>query len=294
MQLSRYQTTLKGPCTVTGRGYWSGEVNTLTFLPAPPDSGIRFFRRDRLNERSVLAVSENCHGLSLRTCLGEGAMRFEMVEHVMAALAGMQIDNAAVWCTASEMPGMDGSCFAFTSALASVGQVVLPRPRRAFRVRRTLQVGDNNQWVRIEPSDVTTFEYRLDYGADNPIGASTYCVQLDVNTFCNEVSPARTFVTRQEADALRAKGLASHVTERDLLVFDSQGPVDNSLRFSDECARHKVLDLIGDLAVVGVDLVGKITACRSGHQLNAQLARQLREIVLQEAEPHRYEFQRAA
>jgi UDP-3-O-acyl N-acetylglucosamine deacetylase len=277
---SRRQTTLKGPVSVTGRGYWLGRVNTLTFLPAAADTGIRFYRRDLFDDVGTLAVSEHCQGLSMRTCLGEGHRRFEMIEHVMAALAGMQVDNAHVWCTHPEMPGMDGSSFAFTTAIHEVGTVELPAPRRAVRITDTIRVGTDDQWLRVEPAECTCVEYQLDYGDHSPLGRATFASIVQPLQFHQQISPARTFVTRDEARALQARGLAIHATERDLLVFDHSGPVGNTLRFPDECARHKALDVIGDLAVVGCDVIGKFVGYRSGHQLNAQLARKLREIVL--------------
>lgn len=280
MDTLRRQTTLRGPISVTGRGYWTGRVNTLTFLPAAADTGIRFYRRDLLDEVGTLAVSEHCQGLSMRTCLREGHRQFEMIEHVMAALAGMQVDNVHVWCTSSEMPGMDGSSFAYATAIAEVGTVELSESRKSLVIRQTIRVGDDSQWLCIQPSDEPAVEYRLDYGLQSPIAAATFASKSDATHFYHQISAARTFVTREEASLLQSRGLASHVTERDLLVFDNHGPVDNTLRFPDECARHKALDILGDLAVVGVDLIGRIVGCRSGHQLNAQLARQLRKCVL--------------
>lgn len=277
---TRHQTTLKGPISVTGRGYWSGRVNTLTFLPAAADTGIRFYRRDLLDEIGTPAVSEHCQGLSMRTCLAEGHRKFEMIEHVMAALAGMQVDNVHVWCTTSEMPGMDGSSFAYASAIAEVGTVELPARRQSLVVSETIRIGNDHQWLSIEPAAYPCVEYRLDYGQNSPIGVATCESDLTPDCFFRNLSSARTFVTQAEAQALQSRGLARHVSDRDLLVFDSQGPMNNSLRFPDECARHKALDVVGDLAVVGVDLIGKIVGSRSGHQLNAQLARQLRETVV--------------
>lgn len=277
---ARRQTTLRGPISVTGRGYWTGRVNTLTFLPAAADTGVRFYRRDLLDEIGTQAVSEHCQGMSMRTCLAEGHRKFEMIEHVMAALAGMQVDNVHVWCTTSEMPGMDGSSFAYASAIAEVGTLELPSLRQALVVNETICVGNEQQWLSIEPFDCLSVEYRLDYGQNSPIAAATFESALTPNEFYQNISPARTFVMQAEAQALQSRGLARHVSERDLLVFNSRGPMNNSLRFPDECARHKALDLVGDLAVVGVDLLGKIVGSRSGHQLNAQLACRLRQAVI--------------
>lgn len=283
MSVSRSQTTLRGPCTISGRGFWSGRVNTLTFLPSPAGTGVRFYRDDLMGQ-GILAVAENCQGLSLRTCLGTGVERFDMIEHVMAALAGLQIDNVQIHCTAQEMPGFDGSSFPLVLALQAVGKVELRSRCPVFRVTAPIVVGNAQQWISIEPAERYEIEYRLDYGADSPIEKASFSFAVTEIAFANEISPARTFVKRAEAELLQSSGLASHVTERDLLVFDTDGPANNQLRFPNECARHKALDVLGDLAVVGVDLVGRVVANRSGHQLNAELARKLRAMYLTESQ----------
>ncbi len=273
----RNQTTLKGPCTITGRGFWSGMVNTLTFLPAPAGTGIRFYRQDT-DDVGVEAVCENCQGMSMRTCVGNAQRRFEMIEHVMAALSGLQIDNVQIFCTNTEMPAMDGSSFPLVVSLLSVGKVQLRNKRESLIVEHPIRVGNDQQWISIEPAAQYEVEYRLDYGADSPIKKCSFHSPVTEQKFATEISSARTFVTSAEAELLQARGLAPHVTHRDLLVFGSNGPIDNNMRFPDECARHKALDVIGDLAVAGFDLVGKVVANRSGHQLNAELARKLREL----------------
>lgn len=284
MPAIRPQTTLQGPCTITGRGYWSGLVNTLTFLPAPSGTGIRFFRHDLRDQQGIQAVAENCQGLSLRTCLGSGQTRFEMIEHVMAALAGMQVDNVLVQCTAAEMPGLDGSSHPLALALSLVGTVQLPTVRRQLKLQQPLRVGTDAAWVMIQPAEHFAIEYQLDYGPNSPITACDFLTNIEPSVFLEEMAPARTFITRSDADALHLQGVANHVTDRDLIVFDERGPVNNSLRFPNETARHKALDVLGDLAVVGADLLGKVTAYRSGHQLNGLLAAQLRELLLDQSD----------
>ncbi len=277
MRAERRQTTLMGPCSVSGRGYWTGEPNTLTFLPAPAGTGIRFVRADLEGCPAVSATAPFRDSRPLRTQLSHGRCEVAMVEHVMAALYGLRIDNCEVHCTSYEMPGMDGSCLAYVQALDAVGITELRVKRAALRIKQRIRVGNAQQWIMAEPSPKETLEvcYRLDYGPDSPIGRSQYEAVVDEDTFYHAIAPARTFIHQTDAKALQKQGLARHVTERDLLVFDDHGPVNNQLRYADECARHKALDLIGDLALTGVDLVGRITACRSGHQLNGEMAEQL-------------------
>ena len=128
-------------------------------------------------------------------------------------------------------------------------------------------------------------EYQLDYGPDSPIGRATCRMQLEPQAFLENLAAARTFISVETARQLQSRGLARHVTEQDLLVFDELGPVNNKLRYADECGRHKLLDLVGDLALAGVDLVGEVLACRSGHQLNGQLAEKLRVLAQAECSP---------
>lgn len=278
---TRNQTTLNGPCSVSGRGYWSGEVNTLTFLPAPAGTGVRFVRTDIAGRPAVQATADYRDSKPLRTLLCNGRCQVAMVEHVMAAVYGLQIDNVEIHCTSGEMPGMDGSCRDFVLALDSVGKTELRVKRTTLQIARRMRVGNSKQWIMAEPvhHGGLEIEYRLDYGADSPIGKATFATILDEDEFYHQVAPARTFISHDDARALQQQGLAQHVSERDLLVFDTAGPVNNQLRFADECARHKALDLLGDLALTGVDLVGRITACRSGHLLNGQMAERLRGLL---------------
>ncbi len=254
MRAGRFQHTIAHPCNVSGRGYWSGRPITLTFLPAPADTGIRFVRTDLLNRPSVEAVADHRFDMQLRTRLVQGEAVVDMIEHVMAALYGMQIDNVEVHCTASEMPGMDGSSLAYALALDDAGRTTLRSRRETFRINKSIRLGEGSQWITVEPTDgdCLEIEYRLDYGTNNPIGTSTYGTKVNEDTFFHRLAPARTFISWKEANQLQERGMAKHVTTRDLLVFDADGPIDNTLRFEDECARHKALDLLGDLALTAL------------------------------------------
>lgn len=278
MRTGRFQNTIAHPCHVSGRGYWSGKPITLTFLPAPAETGVRFVRTDLPDRPSVEATADHRIDMQLRTRLAKGPAVVDMVEHVLAALYGMRIDNVEVHCTGCEMPGLDGSSLAYALALDEAGRAPLRSRRSTLRINTRIRIGEGAQWITVEPtdSDSLELEYRLDYGPSNPIGVATYATQVSEDAFFHGLAPARTFISLKEAEQLQQRGLAKHVTTRDLLVFDVDGPIDNALRFNDECARHKVLDLLGDLALTGIDLVGKVVAYRSGHQMNGRLAEQLR------------------
>ncbi len=189
----------------------------------------------------------------------------------MAALAGLHIDNCLVHTSAAELPGCDGSSRAFVEAIDRAGIRQLDAPRRQFEITAPIRLGDDACWISAEPprTDGLSVEFRLDY--DPPIGSQSISLAISEETFRGELAPCRTFIFRHEAEALLERGFGRRVTPRDLLILDPQGPIDNTLLFDDEFVRHKVLDLVGDLALAGCDLVGHIVACRSGHRLNAAL-----------------------
>jgi UDP-3-O-acyl N-acetylglucosamine deacetylase len=273
----RHQRTLADSTVVEGFGYWSGKDVRLEFRPANPNTGIQFVRGDLKVPGRVPAVVANRVEIPRRTTLTTAEGTVEMVEHVMAALAGLQIDNCEVWVDQPEMPGCDGSSQPFVEALLNVGIVEQPAHRRTLTVSETVRVGDEQCWVEAQPSSqaALSIRYRLDYGSESPIGRQTIQLALSPDVFRRQLSPARTFILQQEAEWLRQQGLGQRVTCQDLLVFDDTGPVDNPLRFEDECVRHKALDLVGDLALAGCDIHGHIIAFRSGHRLNADLVRAL-------------------
>jgi UDP-3-O-acyl N-acetylglucosamine deacetylase len=211
-----------------------------------------------------------------RTNLVAANARLEMVEHLMSALAGLQVDCCLVRVDAEEMPGLDGSSRAFVEAIDGAGVEDLGAPVDPIVVRETVRVGDGDAWIEASPPRFPglSVDYCLDYGA-GPIGRQTLALHVTPDRYRAELAAARTFVTEVEAERLRGAGLGRHVTRHDLLVFGADGPLDNSLRWADECVRHKVLDLVGDLALVGRPLHAHVRARRSGHRLNAALAARL-------------------
>ncbi len=274
---TRNQRTIASAAVVTGFGYWTGRDVQVEFRPAEPDTGIVFVRRDLDGCPRIPASAVHRTNTPLRTSLNVGVANVEMVEHIMAALAGLQVDNCEIWVDQEEMPGCDGSSLPFVEAINNAGTTIQPAVRRQFVVPRVIRMGTDECWVEARPccSGKTILQYELDYGVGNPIGRQTLEVALSPKFFHKSLAPSRTFLLEHEADALRAQGMGLRVTCQDLLVFGPQGPIDNSLRFPDECVRHKMLDMVGDLALAGCDLVGRFTAYRSGHRLNAALIRTL-------------------
>jgi UDP-3-O-acyl N-acetylglucosamine deacetylase len=271
------QRTIRRPATVRGFGYLSGQDVVVEFHPAAADSGLRFVRTD-LPERPTISVRlENRVDAERRTVLASGDVRVEMVEHVLAALVGLGIDNCEIRTSAAELPCGDGSAIPFVEALDDAGRVDLGIPRQVMMVAARARVGDHGTWIEARPTITggLTIEYHLDYGPAGPIGPQSISVEATEEVFRTELAPCRTFLLREEADAMRAAGIGRRVTPENLLVLDQDGPVDNTLRFPDECARHKAVDVMGDLALIGRPILGHIVACRSGHRLNAALGRAL-------------------
>lgn len=277
MRFKRLQQTLATVVHVSGRGYWSGLPVTVSFEPAPVNTGIRFKRVDLPGKPSIAAIAAHRTEASLRTQLDADGCAVEMIEHVMSALYAMEIDNCVVHCNARELPGLDGSAMAYALAIEQAGAVSQSEACRVVCIDAPHRIGDDRQWIMALPSTEPGLqcEYRLDYGQNSVIASSTFRASLSPKVFIDEIAAARTFVTETEADQLLARGLARHVSHRDLLVFGDEGPIDNVLRFDDECARHKLLDLVGDLALCGVALQGKVVAYRSGHSMNGELAARL-------------------
>ncbi|MGQ0634259.1 MAG: UDP-3-O-acyl-N-acetylglucosamine deacetylase [Planctomycetaceae bacterium] len=276
----RPQRTIARAVSLSGIGFLTGAEIDLTFLPAPPGHGVAFVRSDRFYAPPIPALVEYTIPRQRRTAIQRCGVAVEMIEHVMAALAGLQIDNCLVQLTGAEPPGCDGSSRLFAERLSEARIVEQDASRRCLCVSRCVGAGgaDVGQMIEARPAESTSLSigYALDYGPGSPIVAQSYRVTVTPESFLNEIAFARTFVLEHEARALRAQGYGQRTTPRDLLIFGPDGPIENELRAPDECARHKILDCIGDLALLGCDLQGEVIACRSGHQLNAELVRRLK------------------
>ncbi|MBI3466548.1 MAG: UDP-3-O-[3-hydroxymyristoyl] N-acetylglucosamine deacetylase [Planctomycetes bacterium] len=277
MNTQRNQRTISRAVSVEGFGYWSGRDVRVEFRPAEPNTGIVFVRTDLPQPVRIPATVKHRVETPRRTTLRANSTSVEMVEHVLAALSGVQIDNCEVRVNAPEMPGCDGSALPFVAALDTADPVFQPAPRAQLRVREVTRLGTDDCWIEAQPAATPgiSIKFRIDYGRDNAIGRQTFSVSVTPETFRRDLAPARTFMLKEEADWLQSQGLGTRATSRDLLVFDKDGPIDNELRFRDECVRHKALDLVGDFALAGCDLIGQFVAHRSGHRLNAEMIRAL-------------------
>ena len=277
MHSPRQQRTLARPVQVEGFGFWSGRDVRVEFRPAEPDAGLVFVRTDLGAPRHIPALVAHRIETPRRTTLAAEGASVEMVEHVLAALSGLCIDNCEICVDGAEMPGCDGSSQAFVAALLAARIVEQDASRPRLVINEITRVGDEEAWIEAAPARAPGLfvKYKLDYSGNGPIGKQTLDLAISPDAFCRQLAPARTFLLQQEADWLRQRGLGARVTSRDVLIFGEEGVVNNELRYEDECVRHKTLDLIGDLALAGCDIEGRIVAYRSGHRLNAELVKAL-------------------
>jgi UDP-3-O-acyl N-acetylglucosamine deacetylase len=273
----RYQRTVARPVEVTGTGFLTGAAVRLRFQPAAPGTGVVFVRTDLRPRAQVPARIDHVTGTQRRTTLGHPPAEVSLVEHVLAALAGLRVDNCYVELNAPEPPGLDGSALGFVEALHTAGVVLQGARRLAWSVETPVTVSQGGATLSLHPpaGEYLRVSYLLDYDLNSPIDRQTYTGVVTPECFAAEVAPCRTFLLEREAVELRRQGLGARTTAADLLVFGPRGPIDNRLRFANEPARHKVLDVVGDLSLVGEDVYGHVVAYRSGHPLNIALVRAL-------------------
>lgn len=272
MDFRRRQNTIAGKAVVKGFGFWSGQDTSIEFRPAGENTGLVFVRADLPGKPRIQALLRNRIPGPRRTTLCRNGVCVEMVEHVLAALAGLQIDNCEIWIDGPEVPGVDGSCQPFVAALQQAGSCQQNAWRPVVAVNQPLRVEAGDGWIEARPASNRNFRlrYELSYTI-GAIGAQAYASDINPESFISRIASARTFLLESEANDLQQQGLGMRVTYQDVLVFNEAGAIGNQLRFPDECARHKVLDMVGDFALLGMDLVGEFTASRSGHELNSQM-----------------------
>lgn len=277
----RAQQTIAHEVEMDGRGLFTGEPVHMRVVPAAPNEGIWFVRTDQTPPVSIAALVENVTRQARRTTLRNGTIAIQTVEHCLSACAGLELDNLRIELNANELPGLDGSCLGFVEQLRSAGVCTQSTPLEPFVVDQVCRVVEgDSELVALPPiqpaSEQLEITYDLDYGTKGPIGRQVYRTTITPDSFEANIAPARTFVLEREAAELRAAGLGTHLGYQDILVFGEDGPIENRLRFPDECVRHKVLDLVGDLALFGRPIIGRVLARKSGHSLNHSLVRALR------------------
>jgi len=304
--LKKLQRTLAHEVEFAGVGINSGEQATLCIKPGEPNTGIVFVRTDLPGSPEVPAKIENAGSRPFRTSLIKDGVEVQMVEHLMAALAGMNIHNAIVEVDAPEIPCGDGSAAVFCELLKEGGAIEQPHPRPQCTVTEPICVRDGDASIIAIPGEEgMTISYTLSYPS-TAIPSQHFQISLNGSNFRTEIAPCRTFVLAADIEDLQMRGLGRGATHKNMLVIDEDGIVDNELRFEDEFARHKILDVIGDLYLLGAQLNAYVVAVKSGHALNRKLVEQLRRIMedergtrnvesfnireVQQVLPHRYPF----
>ena len=271
------QRTLKNSIRATGVGLHTGEKVFMTLRPAPVNTGIVFRRVDLEEPVDVPATAENVGDTMLGTTLVQGTARVSTVEHLLAAFAGLGVDNAFVDLSAPEVPIMDGSAGPFVFLLQSAGLEVQNAPKRFVRILRRVEVEDGDKWARFDPHDGYRINFRIDF--DHPVfrkHTQTATMNFSATSFLKEVSRARTFGFMRDIEALRARNLTLGGNMDNAIVLDDYRVLnEDGLRYEDEFVKHKILDAIGDLYLLGRSLIGEFTGYKSGHALNNALLRKL-------------------
>lgn len=271
----RQQQTLSNPISCTGVGLHTGKPVTLTLRPAPTDTGIVFVNRNGHAGATLAASVDHLVATELCTAISGNGFQVKTIEHVLAALAGLNVDNAFVDIDAAEAPVMDGSSAPFVQLIQSAGVVSQNRRRSFLKITRPLEIVDGSRRIRIEPSSTPRITYTIQY--DHPlIRTQTYAYEHSTYAFETEIAGARTFGFLQEVEALWSRGLGRGGNLENTVVLSEDGILNESgLRFSDEFVRHKVLDLIGDFSLLGLPFIGHLIADRSGHALHTRLVKQI-------------------
>ena len=264
------QRTLRRPISCVGIGLHSGNKVTLSLKPSAANSGIRFRRAD-LGGLEVPATVQHVGGINYATGLMRDAVKVDTVEHLLAALVSLRIDNVVVELNSPEVPIMDGSAAPFIYLIQEAGVRPLAAPRRYLKVLRPISLSRGDKRIALYPSDHFKVTYSIAF--DHPLlRHQSRTIRLTEESFVDDIAPARTFTFLKEVEVLRRQGLALGGSLENAIVIGDTGVLNNALRFDDEFVRHKILDVIGDMALVGRPIIGHLVAHRGGHALHTAFA----------------------
>jgi UDP-3-O-[3-hydroxymyristoyl] N-acetylglucosamine deacetylase len=273
--MPRFQHTLKESVSMSGIGLHGGSLVTMTLCPAPPDTGIVFRRCDLDPPKEIPAQAHLVGDTQMCSCLIDGAIKVATIEHIMSALYGLEIDNCIIDLSSPEIPIMDGSSAPFIFLLQSTGVVEQPALRRYLRIKQPIQVHDGDKFARFEPYHGYRLRFEIEF--QHPAlarSANTAQIEFSPERYIREVSRARTFGFMRDFELMRSKKLALGASLDNAVAVDDYRVMNHDgLRYDDEFVRHKILDAIGDLYLLGHPILGAYTAFKSGHGLNNQLAR---------------------
>jgi UDP-3-O-[3-hydroxymyristoyl] N-acetylglucosamine deacetylase len=269
------QRTLKNTIRASGVGLHSGKNVLMVLKPAPVNTGVVFRRTDMDGVAEVRAYAESVGDTMLGTTLMNGAVRVSTVEHLLSAFAGLGVDNAYVELSAAEVPIMDGSAGPFVFLLQSAGIEEQSAPKHFARILKTVRVTEGDKWAQFEPFNGFKVNFQIEF--DHPVfkkRAQTATMDFSTTTFLKEISRARTFGFTRDHEYLRARNLALGGTMDNAIVLDDYRILnEDGLRYEDEFVKHKILDAIGDLYLLGRSLIGEFSGYKSGHALNNRLLR---------------------
>jgi UDP-3-O-[3-hydroxymyristoyl] N-acetylglucosamine deacetylase len=275
--LGQFEHTIETRVRCTGIGVHTGKPVDLTLRPASAGTGILFERTDLASRRRFPARAEWVVDTTLATTLGNGDARLSTVEHLLAALRALGIDNCTVEVSGPELPIMDGSAASFVYLIEQAGRRPQRRLRRHLVIRRSIEVRDGNRWVRVIPSRDFKLSVGIDYAHPAIRRQSLKSLRITPELFARQIAPARTFGFLEEVQKLRSLGLGLGGSLQNAVVLDARSVLNREgLRFADEFVRHKVLDLIGDLALLGLPIRGHVSAMRGGHKLHRALVAEIR------------------
>jgi UDP-3-O-[3-hydroxymyristoyl] N-acetylglucosamine deacetylase len=257
----------------TGIGLHSGAPVTLRILPARPGSGI-VFRRTDLDGFEVEAIGRNVARVSYATSLMKKGVLISTTEHLLSAFIGMNVDNAIVELDNLELPILDGSALPFVDLIRTAGVRSQRRPRTYLRILRELELREGDKFIAVYPAESYSVSYSINF--PHPlIGSEKFAVDLSEGNYVRDIAPARTFGSREDEQKMRNMGLIRGASRDNCVVLTREGIENPPLRFSDEFVRHKILDLIGDLALLGKQILGNIVADRAGHAMHTALVSRL-------------------
>jgi UDP-3-O-[3-hydroxymyristoyl] N-acetylglucosamine deacetylase len=272
IESSYFEQTIAAPIEFSGIGLHSGAPVHMRLLPAPGGCGI-LFRRTDLDNFEIPATGRNVAKVSYATSLMRQGVLISTTEHLLSALIGTGVDNVIVELDNLELPILDGSALPYVEAFRDIGLRTQRRRREYLRIRKTVEVHEGDKFIGVYPGEGYSVSYKIDF--PRPIGRQGFIVDLATRDYGAQIAPARTFGFKEDEEKLRNMGLIRGVSESNAVILNGKGVINGPLRFNDEFVRHKVLDLIGDLALAGHHILGHVVAERAGHAMHTALVARL-------------------
>src|SRR5271156_136775 len=272
IESSYFEQTIAAPIEFSGIGLHSGAPVHMRLLPPPGGCGI-LFRRTDLDNFEIPATGRNVAKVSYATSLMRQGVLISTTEHLLSALIGTGVDNVIVELDNLELPILDGSALPYVEAFRDIGLRTQRRRREYLRIRKTVEVHEGDKFIGVYPGEGYSVSYKIDF--PTPIGRQGFVVDLATRDYGVQIAPARTFGFKKDEEMLRNMGLIRGVSESNAIILNGKGVINGPLRFNDEFVRHKVLDLIGDLALAGHHILGHVVAERAGHAMHTELVSRL-------------------